>query len=298
MALLIRALDDRVAGAREALALLFPHSGRARLIGVTGPPGVGKSTLVDALITSYRAEGARVGIIAIDPTSPFTGGAVLGDRVRMQRHTLDDQVFIRSLATRGQLGGLSRSALDVSAVLDACGYDPILLETVGVGQDEVDVVEAADCTVVVTAPGLGDEVQALKAGIFEIADVLVVNKADRDGADRALRDLTASLQLRGDGRPVELVRTVAARQEGLVELRAAIGRTVAGPQPQVEQRLARRTRLWLMGLLRERLDGALGDALERRGGLDRLVDEVGHRRLDPYATVDGLIAELFVRSSD
>ena len=179
---LMRDFDDGIAGAREALAALYGHTGAAFVVGVTGAPGVGKSTLVDALVTVYRATGARVGVVAVDPSSPFSGGALLGDRVRMQRHATDDGVFIRSLATRGQLGGLSRSTSAAVAVLDA-GFPMILVETVGVGQAEIDVARMADAVVVVTAPGLGDGVQALKAGLLEVADVLVVNKGDREGAD-------------------------------------------------------------------------------------------------------------------
>src|SRR5439155_16004368 len=181
-------------------------------------PGAGKSTLVDALIERYRAQGKRVGVVAVDPTSPFSGGAILGDRIRMSRHATDPGVFIRSMATRGHLGGLSRSTADVVTVLDAMGQDVVLVETVGVGQDEIEIVSQAETTVVVTVPGLGDEIQAIKAGILEIADVLVVNKADREGADRSARDLTGMLELRGhDAVPVEIVKTVASTGQGVDE---------------------------------------------------------------------------------
>ncbi|HVZ85345.1 MAG TPA: methylmalonyl Co-A mutase-associated GTPase MeaB, partial [Polyangia bacterium] len=194
-ATLMRALDDELPGAREALRAIYPRGGQAFVVGVTGSAGVGKSTLVGALVAAYRARGERVAVVAVDPSSPFSGGALLGDRVRMNRHATDDGVFIRSLATRGQQGGLSRATSATVAVLDAVGFPVIFVETVGAGQAEIDVADAADAVVVATAPGLGDEVQALKAGLLEIADVLVVNKGDRDGADRAVADLRAMLAL-------------------------------------------------------------------------------------------------------
>ena len=211
----MRDLDDARPGAVEVMKRLYPHTGRAFVLGITGNPGAGKSTVVDALIDHYRKQGKRVGVVAVDPTSPFSGGAILGDRIRMQRHATDDGVFIRSLATRGHLGGLSRSTSDVVAVLDAMGYDVVIVETVGVGQDEVDVVSQAETAVVVTVPGLGDEIQAIKAGILEIADVLVVNKADREGADRTVRDLTAHARAARphEAEPVEIVRTVATERQ-------------------------------------------------------------------------------------
>ncbi|MCW5805319.1 MAG: methylmalonyl Co-A mutase-associated GTPase MeaB, partial [Deltaproteobacteria bacterium] len=225
---LMRDLDDRRPEALAALKQLYPHTGRAYLVGVTGNPGAGKSTVVDALIAHYRAAGERVGVVCVDPTSPFSGGAILGDRIRMQRHALDPGVFIRSLATRGHLGGLSRSTFDVAHVLDAMGYARILVETVGVGQDEVDVMKAAHTTVVVTVPGLGDDIQAIKAGLLEVADVLAVNKADREGADRTERDLLHMLDLRASGerKAVEIVRTIAtkgtAEGSGIAELARAV----------------------------------------------------------------------------
>ncbi|MBK8168825.1 MAG: methylmalonyl Co-A mutase-associated GTPase MeaB [Sandaracinaceae bacterium] len=191
----MRIIDDRREGYLEVLSTLFPHSGRAYVVGITGNPGAGKSTLVDRLIENYRASGKKVGVIAVDPTSPFTGGAILGDRIRMQRHFLDPNVFIRSLATRGHLGGLSRSAGDVIRVLDAFGCDVILVETVGVGQDELEVTRMAHTTLVIVPPGMGDDIQAIKAGILEIADVFAVNKADREGADSTVRDLEQMMSL-------------------------------------------------------------------------------------------------------
>ena len=201
---LMRDLDDRLPQAEEALRSLFPRTGRAYVVGLTGAPGAGKSSLTDRLIALYRKQGKSVGVVAIDPTSPFSGGAILGDRIRMQDHALDPGVFIRSLATRGHLGGLSRSTSDVVQVLDAMGKDVIIVETVGVGQDEIEVASFAHTVVVVSVPGLGDDVQAIKAGVLEIADVFAVNKADREGADRTVRDLQMMLELR---------RTVSARPD-------------------------------------------------------------------------------------
>src|SRR5262249_8038522 len=230
--------DDEMPGARADLAALYPRTGRAFVAGITGQPGVGKSTIVDGLIAFYRGRGERVGVMAVDPSSPFSGGALLGDRVRMQRHATDDGVFIRSVATRGQTGGLSRSTVAAVAVLDAAGFPVIFVETVGVGQSEIDVVGAADAVVVVTAPGLGDEVQALKAGLYEVADVLVVNKGDRDGADLALKDLTTLMQI-AERPPPALLRTAAAQGAGLDELAAALELLRAAP---AEVRAARRRR--------------------------------------------------------
>jgi LAO/AO transport system kinase len=290
---LMRELDDRQPEAILELRELYPSTGRAYVLGITGNPGSGKSTVVDLLIDRYRKQGKRVGVVAIDPTSPFSGGAILGDRIRMQRHSTDDGVFIRSLATRGHLGGLSRSTHDLVAVLDAIGYDVVIIETVGVGQDEVEVVAAAHTSVVITVPGLGDEVQAIKAGILEIADVLVVNKAERDGADRTVRDLQGMLELRPREAPVvEVVRTVATRQEGLDELGAAIERHRAGSgAAQAEQRRYRRAFAEVRDALRERLLEA-AVAAAGPGGLDAIATEVAARRTDPYSAADRLLAAL------
>ena len=305
MARLMRDLDDGVAGAAEDLAWLYPHAGRAFVVGVTGMPGVGKSTLVAALIGRYRDAGAQVGVVAVDPSSPFSGGALLGDRVRMQQHATDEGVFIRSLATRGQLGGLSRSTADVVSVLDAAGFQRVVIETVGVGQAEVDVMTAADVVVVVSAPGLGDEVQALKAGILEIADVLVVNKADREGAGRAVKDLTTMLELAhrgGAGRErhlgeagVPVLETVATAGTGVADLVEVIDR-VRSTVP--ERRVARRRRqveaqlLAIAGqLARGQLARLLGTA-EAPGPLTHLVDDVATRHRDPAGAAGELLSAL------
>ena len=291
---LMRHLDDRDPRALEALREMYSATGRARIVGVTGNPGTGKSTLVDRLIEAYRKEGKRVGVVAIDPTSPFSGGAILGDRIRMQRHATDDGVFIRSLATRGHLGGLSRSTNDVVTVLDAMGFDVIIIETVGVGQDEVDVVAAAHTAVVVTAPGLGDGIQAIKAGILEIADILVVNKAERDGAERTVRDLQSMLELRPQGAPpVEIVRTVATRGEGIAELVQAIGRHQSGAGlAQAEARRHRRAVIEVRGALTERVLQILEKALGE-GWLDSVARGVAERKSDPYSVAERALQALF-----
>jgi LAO/AO transport system kinase len=293
---LMRDLDDRVPGALEVLRELYPHTGRAHIVGVTGNPGCGKSTLVDVLIKRYRAAGQRVGVVAVDPSSPFSGGAILGDRIRMQRHALDDGVFIRSLATRGHLGGLSRSTDDVVTVLDAMGFELVVVETVGVGQAEVEVVGTAQLAVVVVVPGLGDELQAMKAGVLEIADVLCVNKADRPGAERAVQDLEQMLALRAPGgaapkpRP-PIVSTVAVSGQGVAELAAAIDVRLGRQRESGELAAWRRARArrQLEESLRERLCRA---ALERLGEdeLAARLEAVARRDLDPYSLADEVAA--------
>jgi LAO/AO transport system kinase len=296
-ALLMRDIDDGLPEAELVLRLLYPHTGRAAVVGITGPPGAGKSTLVDALVTLHRKRGSRVGVVAVDPTSSFTGGAVLGDRVRMQRHAVDDGVFIRSLATRGQLGGLSRAAADVVDVLDAMGMDLVIVETVGVGQDEVDIAALADAVVVVMVPGLGDEVQALKAGLLEIADVFVVNKADREGADRAVRDLAGMLSLPEERRATpdpEILKVVATTGEGVAALAEALDRLREQEQRSgaFEQRRLRQAEARLTALLRDRLRRQAERALEAFGGRQALAAQVAARSLDPYSAVARLLPGL------
>jgi LAO/AO transport system kinase len=297
---LMRDVDDRRPAALAALKALHPHTGKAYVVGVTGNPGAGKSTVVDGLIAHYRAQGDRVGVVAVDPTSPFTGGAILGDRIRMQRHALDDGVFIRSLATRGHLGGLSRSTFDVVAVLDAMGYQRILVETVGVGQDEVEVMKAAHTTVVVTVPGLGDDIQAIKAGLLEIADVLCVNKSDREGADRTVRDLMHMLDLRpeGDKKAVEIVNTTATRGlatgSGLAELAAAVERhrERAWTGDAAHARARDRAAAQIAELVRALLADRAATALRGRGGLGELAEAVADRRQDPYTAAEAIVAAI------
>jgi LAO/AO transport system kinase len=297
---LMRDLDDRRPGAIEVLKLAFRHTGKAYIAGITGNPGAGKSTVVDALIAHYRAAGDRVGVVCVDPTSPFSGGAILGDRIRMQRHALDPGVFIRSLATRGHLGGLSRSTFDVVHVLDAMGFERILIETVGVGQDEVDVMQAAHTTVVVTVPGLGDDIQAIKSGLLEVADVLVVNKADREGADRTERDLLHMLDLRASGerKEVDIVRTIATRGtadgSGITELAAAIEdhRARAWSGPGAADRARARAAAHLGELVRALLADRAAHAMHDRGGLRELTEAVVDRRSDPWTLAEQLVGAL------
>jgi len=296
---LMRDIDDRRPDALAALKALFPSTGQAYIVGITGNPGAGKSTVVDALIAHYRAAGENVGVVCVDPTSPFTGGAILGDRIRMQRHALDPGVFIRSLATRGYLGGLSRSTFDVASVLDAMGYTRILIETVGVGQDEVEVMRAAHTTVVVTVPGLGDDIQAIKSGLLEVADVLVVNKADREGADRTERDLMQMLDLRsGENRDVTIVRTIATRGtaegSGIVELAQAIEahRARAWTGPNAAPRAEARAIAQLQELLRALLADRASQAMAARGGLSEIAHDVVARRRDPWTIAEELLASM------
>jgi LAO/AO transport system kinase len=291
---LMRALDDDLPGARAALRAIYPRGGQAFLFGVTGSPGVGKSTLVSALVTAVRARGERVAVVAVDPSSPFSGGALLGDRVRMQRHVLDDGVFIRSLATRGQQGGLSRSTAAAVAVLDAAGFPVIFVETVGAGQAELDVADATDAVVVVTAPGLGDDVQALKVGLLEIADLLVVNKGDREGADRAIADLTAMLAL--GARPVPpILKTTATMEGGIEDLVTALQALRQRPAAERAARRQRQAARQVAAVAADTLRARVQEALSAASGGDPVseaIKSVAERTLDPWSAADFLMTVL------
>ena len=292
---LMRMLDDRIDGATDILRLLYPHTGRARILGVTGNPGSGKSTLTARLIGHYRRQGKRVGVLAIDPSSPFSGGAILGDRIRMMEFANDSQVFIRSLATRGALGGLTRSTNDLVHVLDAMGHDVVIIETVGVGQDEIDIVRTADTTVVVLVPGLGDDIQAIKAGILEIADIFVVNKADLDGADRAIGDLRGLQTLMGtmpDWLP-PIIRTVAARNEGVDELAEAIDKhgLFLKTSPDRDVRAQNRAAFAVGGLVRDNVWRTVDTWLRQSHAGRTLIAEVTARRMDPYLAAQTALRE-------
>jgi LAO/AO transport system kinase len=287
----ITAVENRAPQSAELLKALFPHTGRARVVGLTGAPGAGKSTLVDQLAREYRKHQKTVGIVAVDPTSPYTGGAILGDRIRMGSHYADPGIYIRSMATRGSLGGLARTTADVTSVLDASGRDVVLIETVGVGQDEVDIVRLAEVTVVILVPGMGDDVQTIKAGIMEIADIFVINKSDREGAERVEREIRAmqSLSVRKDEWVPPIVKTVASEGQGIPELAAAIasyqdflGKSDIGRLKRIQN--------W-----RERLIEMLRDTLlervlrEQEQSIDTYAAEIAEHKRDPYTLVESLL---------
>lgn len=290
----VSAIENRTREAEEILRQLFPYTGQAYFLGVTGAPGTGKSTLVDRLAAHYRGEKKTIGIIAVDPSSPFTGGAILGDRIRMQDHATDEGIFIRSMATRGFLGGLAQATGDAALLLDAAGKEMIVVETVGVGQGEIEIVRLADCTLVVLVPGMGDDVQTLKAGLMEIGDIFVLNKCDREGADRFEQQLSAILQLvpERDGWKPPIVRTVATENHGIEELarqierfRAHFAQLRGRPEKEIEH-----WKDWLLRLLEARLmEHVVGEHLGE-AEFERIAAEVAARKKDPYAAVNEILA--------
>ena len=296
LARVISAIED---GQPESVALLkalFPHSGKAQVIGLTGAPGSGKSTLVDQLAREYRNQAKTVGIIAVDPTSPYTGGAILGDRIRMQTHHADSGIYIRSMATRGFLGGLARATADVATVLDASGKDAILIETVGVGQDEIDIVRLADVTVVILVPGMGDDVQTIKAGIMEIADVFVINKSDREGAERVEREIRAmqSLAIRKDNWTPPIVKTVATEGKGIPELVATIEQyqSFLEKNALAQQKKISNWRERLVEMLRESLLERVLREQINDDQIGRWAQQVSEHRRDPYSLVEEIVSKV------
>jgi GTPase len=292
---LMRDLDDELPAAIRTLKSLYRHTGRAYILGVTGAPGAGKSTLVNRLVARFRGAGKSVGIVAIDPTSPYSGGAILGDRIRMQDHALDDGVFIKSLATRGHLGGLSRSTLDIVNVMDAMGKDVVVIETVGVGQDEVEIVKVAHTNLVVVVPGLGDDIQAIKAGILEIADIFVINKSDRDGADRTRREIETMISMGSfavDEWVPPVISAVALQDVGTGPLCEEVERHQA--HVFQDRNLARyrreKARVELLEIMKTRLLEKAVSELERYGVLEPLLAEMAGKRTDPY-TISEKVAD-------
>lgn len=289
----ITAVENGYDNAIDIMRQIYPHTGKAKILGITGAPGAGKSTLTDKIVKAYRRRGLKVGIVAVDPTSPFSGGAILGDRIRMNDLALDEGVFIRSMGTRGSLGGLSKKTTDAVKLMDAFGMDIIIIETVGVGQSEVDIVKSADTTLVVLVPGLGDDIQAIKAGILEIGDVFAINKADRDGADRLNVEIEMMLDL--DSKKVEwrppILRTVASRDEGVEELVASLEEHFDFLQKtgKLEVRREQRIRNEILTMIQEEIARVVREEVTETEGFSSKVSDVHSKKLDPYTVVDSVM---------
>jgi len=292
----ISLVEEESPQGRAILKAVYPRTGRSRVLGITGPPGAGKSSLASRLVAEYRGRGMKVGIIAVDPSSAFSGGAILGDRIRMQEHCLDRGVFIRSMATRGHFGGVSRACRDVVDLLDAAGFGMILIETVGVGQDEVEVVQIADLVLVVLPPGLGDDIQAIKAGILEIADLFVINKADREGADRLSSELSAMLALSPDEHTARtpILKTVATSGTGVAELAQALDAEwrLKDRAASREDREKERSRARFLELFREGLYRRARAACLPSGAVEEIVEDLAQRRRDPYTAAEEILSRV------
>ena len=298
VAKLIRDIDDKVPEARELLKDLYPFTGRAYVVGITGSPGVGKSTLVDQMVTHLRGNGQTIGVLAVDPTSPFSGGAILGDRVRMQRHSMDEGVFIRSMATRGYFGGLTQSTRSAIDVLDAMGKDYILVETVGVGQDEIDIVRSAHTTIVVLVPGMGDDIQALKAGILEVGDIFVVNKADREGADRAVNDLRLMIEMDAkryeQGWKPPIITAQAVFDKGTREILEEIENHRAFLTSSLERKSTlqyEKARNDLTEMIKDRIIHEVLADIVNSGEFEEAIKSITERKLDPYTACDTIVSK-------
>src|SRR5881396_1533488 len=296
LARIITHVENRSADSLSLLQQLFPHTGKSQVIGITGSPGSGKSTLVDRLATAYRKKGNTLAVVAVDPSSPFTGGAILGDRIRMQTPGVDPGIYIRSMATRGHLGGLAPTTADVVTVLDAAGRNPVIVETVGVGQDEIEIVKLADVSLVVLVPGMGDDIQALKAGIMEIGDIFVINKCDRPGVEKMERAILGLLSLghRADGWQPPIVKTTATKGEGVAELLDAIDRYYVFFRNSISRSRKKQEaeRQRLINLLEERLVNTAVEQIFPDGELNDLVSAIAERRQDPYSVVEQIIRNL------
>lgn len=292
----ITAIENEYDDAVEIMKKIYPHTGHAYVLGITGPPGAGKSTLTNRIAYEYRQQGKTVGIIAVDPTSPFTGGAILGDRIRMNSLTLDKGVFIRSMGTRGSLGGLSHKTADAVKVMDAFGKDIIIVETVGVGQSEVDIVKAADTTMVVLIPGMGDDIQAIKAGILEIGDLYCINKSDLDGADKLVREINMMLDLDSfmtDWRP-PITQVIASQDEGIKDLMVTVEkhRSYIEDNGKLAERRTKRTRDEMLDILNSNIGNYIKEKIVASGRLDNYVEQIKSRDTDPYTVVGSIMQEM------